>query len=292
MQTYSWSTTINTRQLAQSLSQPSAQETRHGAPALPCPNPAGLSPAEWAEKALHFNPNPKQAEVLNVDAKYLILCCNRQWGKTTTLAIKALHHALSTPGQSIVIISRTKAQAGILIDRASDFTVRLGIRLRRVLGYEFSIKLPNESRIFAVAHNGDTSVGNTANVLIVDEAALVKDHVYWSVAPAVSRTHGRIWLLSTPRRQAGFFYNFWHSETTRWHKVFSNIKDCPEIDEEFLEMQREADPIKYRQDFLCEFLQPADRVINMEALNRMKDPTIDQWQVPISTISKNWHKEK
>jgi hypothetical protein len=46
------------------------------------------------------------------------------------------------------------------------------------------------------------------------------------------------------------------------------------------------------QDFLCEFLQPADRIMNMEALNRMKDPTIDQWQVPISTISKNWRAEK
>ena len=47
-----------------------------------------------------------------------------------------------------------------------------------------------------------------------------------------------------------------------------------------------------RQDFLCEFIQPADRITNMEALNRMKDPSIDQWQVPISTISKNWRGDK
>ena len=46
----------------------------------------------------------------------------------------------------------------------------------------------------------DTSIGPTANVLIVDEAALVKDPVYFSVSPATARTHGDIWLMSTPRR--------------------------------------------------------------------------------------------
>jgi hypothetical protein len=30
----------------------------------------------------------------------------------------------------------------------------------------------------------------------------------------------------------------------------------------------------------------------MEALNRMKDPSIDQWQVPISTVSRNWRGDK
>ena len=231
-----------------------------------CPNDAGetLKASEWAARALQFQPSPKQAEVLDIDAKYLILCCNRQWGKTTTIALKALHRALTIPDQSIVIISRTKLQAGILIERACAFAARLGHKVRRVLGHQFSLKLPNESRIFAVAHNTDTSVGSTANVLIVDEAALVKDEVYWSVAPFVGRTKGAIWLMSTPRRQAGFFYNIWHDADSRWHRVLSTIKDCPDIDPDFLEMQKRADSIKYRQDFLCEFIQPANRLVSRE----------------------------
>jgi phage terminase large subunit-like protein len=202
--------------------------------------------AEWASQKLNFIPSAKQAEVLNLDAKYLILCCNRQWGKTTTIALKALHRALTMDHQSIVIISRTKLQAGILIDRACHFAARLGHRIRRVLGHAFSLKLPNGSSIFAVAHTQDTSVGNTANVLIVDEAALVKDEVYATVSPFVGRTHGAIWLMSTPRRQAGFFYNVWHSVDSRWRKVFSTVKDCPEFDPDFLAMQEAMDPIKYK----------------------------------------------
>ena len=250
---------------------PAICELVHEANAPVCPD-AGRSTAktsDWAQQALEFTPSPKQAEVLDMDAKYLILCCNRQWGKTTTIAVKALHKAITTADQTIVIISRTKLQAGILIERACTFAARLGHKIRRVLGHQFSLKLPNGSRIFAVPHTCDTSVGVTANVLIVDEAALVKDEVFFTVAPFVGRTHGSIWLMSTPRRQVGFFYNLWHDRDPRWQRVKSTIADCPDIDPEFLEMQKWADETKYRQDFLCEFIQPADRLISREFISRM-----------------------
>jgi len=243
-----------------------------------CPNdePATKT-SEWAKTTLNFEPNAKQTEVLDTDAKYLMLCCNRQWGKTTTIAIKALHLAITKPDQTIVILSRTKHQAAILMNKASIFTLRMNIKIRRVMGFPFSIQLPNGSNIIAVAHSGDTSVGNTAHVLIVDEAALVQDGVYWSVSASVSRTHGKIWIMSTPRRQAGFFYNFWHSKTIKWHRIFSNVEDCPEIDPDYLAMQMAEDPIRYRQDFMCEFIQPADRLTNMETIQRMFRDGADAW---------------
>lgn len=232
------------------------------APAGPDSHPESVS--EWARQKLNFHPSPKQAEVLDADAKYLILCCNRQWGKTTTMAVKTLHAALRTPKTKIVIIARSKEQAGILIENATEFAMILGLPVRRVLGQTFSLKLPNESRICAVPHTQDTSLGRTANILIVDEAAAVKDAVYYSVSPFVARTHGQIWLLSTPTRQTGFFYEFWHDPKQRWRRVFSTVEECPDIDQEFLEMQRDADPIRYRQDFLCEFIQPANRLVSRE----------------------------
>lgn len=248
---------------------PVAVDVCPGSAAQSHPQSKPPKPSEWAKTLLDFEPSPKQAEVLDVDAKYLMLCCNRQWGKTTTVAIKVLHRALHVPNQTIVIISRTKLQAGILIEKANDFAIRLGYRTRRVLGHQYSLKFPNGSRIIAVPHTQDTSLGRTANVLVVDEAAQVKDEVYFSVSPFVARTHGAIWLLSTPSRQAGFFYNYWHDEAVKWHRVFSNITDCPEIDPDFLEMQRRADPIKYQQDFLCQFVQPANRLCSREFVRSM-----------------------
>ena len=239
------------------------------APLRPDAGQTPIKTSEWAEKLLNFVPSAKQAEVMDSDARYLILCCNRQWGKTTTIALKALHRALTIPDQTIVILSRSKMQANILIDRARMFAVRLGKKIRRAMGHQFSLKLDNGSQIFAVAHTTDTSVGPTANVLIVDEAALVKDLVYFSVSPTTARTHGDIWLMSTPRRPAGFFYNVWHSDDARWHKIFSPVSDCPDIDPEFLAMQKRADEVKYSQDFDCLFKQPADRLFTIEMLEEM-----------------------
>jgi hypothetical protein len=73
--------------------------------------------------------------------------------------------------------------------------------------------------------------------------------------------------MSTPRRQAGFFYNIWKGKDPAWHRIFSTIKDCPDIDPQFLEMQRRSNEIKYRQDFECEFLQPADRFFTEEMID-------------------------
>ena len=153
------------------------------------------------------------------------------------------------------------------------FAVRLGHKIRRASDHQFSLKLDNGSQIFAVAHTTDESVGPTANVLIVDEAALVKDQVFFPVSPTTARTYGDIWLMSTPRRPAGFFYNIWRSqEDTRWHKIFSPVSDCPDIDPEFLAMQKRAGEVKYRRDFLCEFTQPADRLFTVEMSDNMLKP--------------------
>ena len=136
------------------------------------------SPAEWAKKLLNFTPTEKQKEVLNSEFRYMILCCNRQWGKTTTIALKCLYKAIHNPGESIVILSRTKIQAGLLIEKACRCAQQLGHKISRVLGQRYSLALPNGSTILAVAHKEDTSAGTTSKVLVIDEAALVQDKVY------------------------------------------------------------------------------------------------------------------
>lgn len=230
------------------------------------PQPAAepLSVSEWAQKRVHFSPSPKQAEVLDSTSKYLILCCNRQWGKTTTIAVKALHFCLHTPNQCVIVLATSMEQAGMIVERAIECAVLLGLPTPRFLGRKHSLALPNGSRIVAIPHTETTSLGRTANVLIVDEAAVVKDSVFYAIGAVVSRAHGRMWLLSTPSRQAGFFYNFWHDKDSGFHKVLSPVSDCPEIDPQYLAMLRRASPTKYAQQFECQFTQPADYLTNRE----------------------------
>lgn len=238
-----------------------------------CPN-AGesaqpQSTSAWARETFGFQPSPRQAELLDLDAKYLILCCNRQWGKTTIIALKSLRHALTTPGASICVISRTKDQAGLLIEKVCDAATHLGLPVRRVLGQRHSFLFPNGSRIVAVAHNADTSAGRTAHILVIDEAARVSDKVFFTVSRFVTRTNGAIWLLSTPLRQTGFFYNHWHDRDPVWTRIFSNVHDCPDIDPDYLALQRRIDPQGYKTDFECQFVQPPEYLLTAEQVDRL-----------------------
>jgi len=56
--------------------------------------PRTITPTALARGVLKFNPNPKQTEVLESSVPRGILCCSRQWGKSTTVAVKSVHHAL------------------------------------------------------------------------------------------------------------------------------------------------------------------------------------------------------
>lgn len=251
-------------------------DTLFPARALLCPNaatlaliPDTLKTSEWVRKMFDFEPFPKQIEVLDTAAKYLILCCNRQWGKSTIIACKALRHAITVPKQSIVVLSRTKDQAGELIAMVTDRALQLGYPLRRVLGQRYSFKFPNGSKICAVPHNEDTSLGRTANILIIDEAARVKDKVYYAVSAFVAHTRGAIWMLSTPKRQTGFFYNYWHDKKTDWLRIFSNVHDCPNFDRDFLERRKAGDYTTYMQDFECKFVQPDDSLTTREFVESM-----------------------
>ena len=47
-------------------------------------------------------------------------------------------------------------------------------------------------------------------------------------------------MLSTPRGQVGFFYNFWHDKDPQWTRIFSTVEDCPEIPKEFVELHRKG----------------------------------------------------
>ena len=222
---------------------------------------AELPITDWAAKHLGFHPAPKQAEVLNSTHRNLVLCCHRKWGKTITISLKALHYALSGPNRSIGVLAPSLKQGGLVVYRVREFAAALGLKYRRYMGRDYSIQLPNGSRIYAIPHNTTTALGDEAEVLIVDEAAVVKDAVLEAVSPSTARKRSTQWFLSTPERQSGNFYNIWHDKSDDYHRILSTVADTPEIDPKYLEIYRRASPARYDMDFECRFVKPADRLV-------------------------------
>jgi hypothetical protein len=234
-------------------------------PATPevCPK----SPSQWAAHMLNFHTEGRQKDVLDDPAHRLILCCARQWGKTTVIAVKALHAALAEPGAEILVLSTSERQAGLLVQQVIAMATRLQLPRQRVHGYEFSLQLPNGSKIFAVA-TSETTGGRGPSA----STAMVADHVIAAATPSLTRTSGRLWLLSTPHGQSGLFYNVWHNEDLpHWVRVKVTIDDMPHATHAFIEEQRNLFPLSFRQEFYCEFIPPDGRLLSREELERMFD---------------------
>ena len=140
------------------------------------------SACEFALKTLEFPADAPQQAILASASRRIAICCTRQWGKSTTAALKALHHALTNPASLVLIASRTRRQAGETLDKAIDFARILDIRIRRANRHPDSLLLPNHSRIIALPGKPDSLRGYSAvSLLIVDEAAYVLDELYHAV---------------------------------------------------------------------------------------------------------------
>lgn len=238
-----------------------------------CPNTQTVS--QWAKSALKFEPEPKQIQVLDHDSHRLLLCCPRQWGKSTLIAIKALHYALTNPGSEILVLSDSEDHAAIIVEKFKLYAAILKIRGPRAHGKQFSIVLPNGSKLFAVAHNAKSGVGYTAHIVIIDEAAMVDDEVIGYVWRTLSRTDGKLWMLSTPRGQTGMFAAMWHDLELPWFRVKATLEDAKYLNPTFVQEQKKLFPATFRQDFHCEFMPAPGRLLSAERIAQNVDPALN-----------------
>ena len=106
--------------------------------------------AAWAEAVLNFTPDEKQREILESTAQRGILNCTRQWGKSTTCAIKCVHYALFHPESTVLVASPSLRQSGEFLRKARKALIQAGIRPKGDGTNQCSLLLPNGSRIVGI----------------------------------------------------------------------------------------------------------------------------------------------
>jgi hypothetical protein len=257
---------------------------RRGAPAVELDLAAvpdgdfAADPVFWTRTRLNFHPDPKQAEVLASTHPRGMLCCTRQWGKSTIVALKALHHALFTPASLTLVVAPAERQSAEFVRKVRRFLADLGAKYTSD-GRSFSLVLGNGARLVALPANQSTIRGFSAcTLLIVDEAALVPDAVFQALAPTLATTNGQLWLMSTPYGQTGFFYDEWHRADPAWHRIRVTATECRRIAPEFLAWQRlSLGEVAFRQEYLCDFAAGAQNLFSRRLVEANLDETIEPW---------------
>jgi predicted phage terminase large subunit-like protein len=205
---------------------------------------------------LGFEPDPWQRDLLISTDERVILNCSRQSGKSTAVAILALHHALTTPSSVVLIISPSLRQSELLFEKIGAFYRQLGRPGGSDAHSATTLKLRNGSRILALPGSESTTRGFSPSMVLVDEAARVSEELYYSdVRPMLAVSRGRLILLSTPHGKQGIFWHVWDQEPD-WKKIKITADQCPRILKEFLDQERRTLPNAwFEQEYRCEFVQ-------------------------------------
>jgi hypothetical protein len=195
----------------------------------------------------------------------MVNCC-RQFGKSTTVAMLAGYFAAHQPNATVILVVRSARQSEELLKTVA------GMLRQFVMGATYSatkIELANGSRILALPSQPHTIRGYAADLVVIDEAAYVDDAIWDAVFPMLNAAEGggRLWMMSTPFRPAGFFYRFWMEKGGDWVRFQVKAPDCPRISAAMIaEAKRTFTATQFAREYLCEFAQPATAPYPQELL--------------------------
>lgn len=230
---------------------------------------------------LHGNPaepDPWQERTMRSRARQMLIMCNRQAGKSTTIGAKCSQGMIYDPGLHL-IIAPTLRQSKLLFDKVTNVYERLdGVPLITT-STSTELKLANGSHLVALPGNDDATIrGYSApKMVLIDEAARVLDGVYAALRPMMATSDGQLIALTTPYGRRGWFFDEWQREDG-WEKQSITALDCPRISEEFLAEERASmGDWRFRQEYMCEFVDTDEQFFSSELIDAMTNNELEVW---------------
>lgn len=175
-----------------------------------------MTPAKRIELAtalFGWRPHPSQREWLLDDHPVKVAACGRRWGKTEAAAVDVATFALAIDGSVQMIVAPTYDQSK-LIARTVE-SLLLGSphtrRLTQITRTPYTEVRFRGSRIMArtADDDGRNLRGHSADRVVVDEAAFVRDEVIDEViGPMLADRNGRLVMVSTPFGKNHFYRAF------------------------------------------------------------------------------------
>lgn len=247
--------------------------SRNQSPTTEGPEPSKSSTpamAAFAESLLGWKLEEKQRELLTGPHRRVILNCTRQWGKSWMAAVALLFHANHLPESLSIVAGPTLRQSAELLRKVKELAWRLGLPTSGDTINRHSLVLPNRSRLVAVPGNSPDAIRGFSSVtmLVIDEAAMVKDSVYTAVRPMLTQKDGAIWLLSTPKDMDGFYFSEFSEGKEDWRRVVVPATECPRFQPQQLEAEKASLGARlFAQEFLCQFVATSDGLFDQQWLD-------------------------
>lgn len=212
-------------------------------------------PVKFSEKKLGIKLDDWQKEYISHEGNTVVRA-GRQSGKSFAESLRVALFALLNDNTSTLIIASVDRQSIELLEKVKSQII--GLAQNQIKGRPtfHKVELKNGSIIRAepAGQTGYGLRGFTVDKLVADEAHYIPEAVFVAVQPMLATTGGTIDLLSTPRGNAGFFYDCCQNKED-FYEIHVKSEDCPRITDEFLKQQRKAlTKLQYAQEYEAIFL--------------------------------------
>lgn len=234
--------------------------------------PKKLSPArriKLARDLWGWRPHRTQREWLLDRHPVKVAACGRRWGKTEAAAIDVATYAIANDGSAQMIVAPTYDQSKLI----SGTVERLLLANDEIRGRVRITRSPyphiryRGSRIMArtADEDGRNLRGHSADRVIVDEAAYVRDRVIDEViGPMLADRDGQLVMVSTPFGKNHFYRAFVRGSdgSDRRCKAFRFPSwENPHISREYIEYQRSIlTERQFKVEYEAEFVDDQNSV--------------------------------
>jgi len=215
------------------------------------------------------------------DNRFNIILKSRQLGLSTLSAGFILWKMLFNQDFNALVIATKVTVAKNLVEKVRVMHDLLPVWLRdggnsSVEDNKLSLKLKNGSQVKAIASSPDAGRSEALSLLVVDEAAFIRDiDEIWLSAQSTLSTGGSAIVLSTPNGVGNWFHKMW-VEGENGSNGFNTIKlhwtVHPERNQQWRDEQTRILGIKgASQECDCDFVGSGDTVIDPQLLMWKED---------------------
>lgn len=212
------------------------------------------------------------------DHRFNVILKSRQLGLSTLVAAYAVWQAVFYKEKNILIIATKLAVAQNFIRKVKTYIKSMPKWLlvpEIVANNKQQVEFSNGSQIKAVPTSEDAGRSEALSLLIVDEAAFVRnfDELWMGLYPTLS-TGGRAILLSTPNGVGGQYHDI-YVKAERKENEFNPIKLLwdvhPERGDDWFEKEtKNMSQKQVSQELLCDFSSSGDTFLSADVLDKIR----------------------
>lgn len=214
-----------------------------------------------------------QARALDLETRVTCILAPRQTGKSRSLALLGLHWAFARRGQHVLVVSAGEEAARRLLGEVRRIAVASPLLAGSVVDEAaMLLRLSNGSTIRSTPASERQIRGWSADLLVLDEAALVSDDVALGAAfpTTAARPDARVVMASSPWAEGGFFFEHVHAGDSEHVRVRRwRLEDCGWISSAAVEAARQSmSSARFAAEFEARWASSVDALFGRALLER------------------------